>query len=259
MKFIDTHAHLYDAKYKNNLAEIIATCQATGIEKIYLPNIDSSTIEPMIALEKSAPLLFKSMLGLHPCSVGKNYQQVLAKIAEWLPKHNFVAIGEVGIDKHWDQTYVNTQLKVLETCIGWAATYNLPLSLHTRSAIDMTIERLQAHGEKNLKGVFHCFNGTITQMEKIMALGFYVGIGGLVTFGGNALAKMVQATPLQKMVLETDSPYLAPHPHRGKTNSPHYLTHIAQKIAEIKGISLHRVAEVTTENAQQLFESNRKK
>ena len=253
MTLIDTHAHLYDPKYKANIDEVIATCQAEGIARIYLPNLNNSTVAPMVALEKKHPLLFRSMLGLHPCDVKANFKEELRTMSQWFTKHNFVAIGEVGLDLYWDRTYLKEQIKVLHTSIDWALAHQIPLVLHARNALDQLIAIIQERHEAGLKGVFHCFNGTTKQMEQIVSLGFHMGIGGIVTFAKETFASVIRSMPLANMLLETDSPYLTPHPHRGKTNSPHYLPYIAQKIADIRTTSVAAIATATTTNAQHLF------
>ena len=251
--FIDTHAHLYDSKYAEDLPEVIAFCLAQGVEKIYLPNLNLETVAPMIALEKEYPGLCKAMIGLHPCEVKEDFEDKLAEMATWFDKHIFAAIGEVGTDLYWDKTFYPQQVKALHIAIDWAEQYNLPLVLHARESLAETIAIIKERQKGNLTGVFHCFSGTLEEAKEIIDLGFYLGIGGIVTFSKSHLPALLSTISLNHIVLETDSPYLAPTPKRGKRNQPGYLPFITDAIARIKGVSLEEVAKKTTENAGILF------
>lgn len=252
---IDTHAHLYLEEFAKDQAEVIDRAEKVGITTIYLPNIDSHSIEAMLELELKYPQICKATIGLHPCSVKKDFEKELYIVEDWLSKRKFNAIGEIGTDLYWDTTFWEQQQEAFTIQAQWGKQYQLPLIIHCRNSINETIqliEKLQEK-EKPLKGIFHCFTGTIEQAKKIIDLGFYIGIGGVVTFKSGGLDKVLPQIDLQHIVLETDSPYLAPVPHRGKRNESSYLLLIAQKVAEIKGCPLEEVQIQTTQNAQKIF------
>ena len=197
------------------------------------------------------------MIGLHPCSVNKDFEKELYLVEEWLSKRKFCAIGEMGTDLYWDKTYFEQQKEAFNIQCRWAIEQDLPIVIHCRESINETIEMVESIGNQRLKGVFHCFTGDIEQAEKIIKLGFKLGIGGVATFKNGGLEPVLEATKLEDLLLETDSPYLAPVPYRGKRNEPSYLVHVARKIAEVKGLSYDEVCRVTSQNTKQLFDQNR--
>jgi TatD DNase family protein len=254
MELIDTHAHLYDEAFSEDQNKIIEQSIQSGVSNILLPNIDINTIEPMLALESQYPQLCAAMIGIHPCYIKEDFQQQLYHIESWLGKRPFIAMGEIGMDLYRDTTYQDIQQEALEIQLNWAKKYNLPVVIHTRQAFKETMSILEKHQDGNLKGVFHCFSGSLAEAEQIIALGFHMGIGGIVTFKNSELSHLIANIDLQHLVLETDSPYLAPVPYRGKRNEPTYLPYIAAAIASSKQIDVETVAAVTTANAKKIFQ-----
>lgn len=254
MILTDTHTHLYSKEFDSNRNELIQTAIDLGITRLFMPNVDSESIPGMFQVEKQFPNNCFAMMGLHPCSVGAKYQQELQVVEYWLNKRKFVAIGEIGIDLYWDKTFFEQQQDAFRTQIQLAKKYNIPYIIHSRNSFDEVYEIVNEFKEDKIKAIFHCFSGNVEQAQKIIELGnFKLGIGGVVTFKNSGLDKVVEAIDLKHLVLETDAPYLAPMPHRGKTNHPEYLMLIAKKIAEIKNISVEEVAEVTTQNSKDVF------
>lgn len=253
MQLIDTHAHLYAEEFDTDRTEMIQRALDTGLTRMYLPNIDSSSIEGMLALEAQFPGQCLAMMGLHPCYVKENYQEELALVKSWLEKRSFPAIGEIGIDLYWDKTFVSEQEEAFLTQVKWAKQYDLPIVIHSRESMDLIIELLKPVRHERLRGIFHCFTGTVTQAEAAIELGFLLGIGGVLTFKKSGLDAVLSEIDLKHLVLETDAPYLAPTPFRGKRNESSYLLKVAEKLAEVKGVSLNEVAAITTQNALQLF------
>ena len=251
--FIDTHAHLYDEQFDSDRKMSIQQAIDQGVEKMYLPNCDSSTIEGMLEVEKAFPSHCFAMMGLHPCYVKENVHDELAIMEAWLTKRTFSAIGEIGLDYHWDKTYINEQKKAFRTQIEWSLQYNRPIVIHTREATKDTIEIVKEYAPKGVRGVFHCFSGSVETARQIIDLGFYLGIGGVLTYKNAGLQEVVQLIDLKHIVLETDAPYLSPVPHRGKRNESSYTLFIAEKLANLKGIALTTVANITSENALKLF------
>lgn len=258
MNIIDTHAHLYDSTFSSDIKDIITRSKAEHIEAIYMPNIDLTTIKPMLALTKTYPIC-KPMLGLHPCYVDDNFKTQLNTMAQSLPKHPFTAIGEIGIDLYHKKETQTQQIEALQIQLQWAINYKLPIVLHCRESIDQVIAILAKtkHTYPALKGILHCFTGTLEQAQKAINMDFYLGIGGIVTFTkNNALRELLTKISLKNIVLETDSPYLAPLPYQGKRNEPAYLTHIIKKIALIKNVPAEEVINITTANARAIFGSS---
>ena len=253
MELIDTHAHLYDSAFAEDLDQVIENSLDAHICKIYLPNIDTNTIAPMLALEAKYPRLCTAMMGIHPCHVGQDFEQQLYHVERWLGKRSFAAMGEIGMDLHWDRTYKAQQEEALAIQLAWAKQYQLPVAIHCRGGFEETLRLLEQHQDGTLRGIFHCFSGSLAEAERVIALGFYLGIGGIVTFKNAGLAQVVAAINLRHIVLETDSPYLAPTPHRGKRNEPTYLVHIAAQIATSQQVDLETVAAITTANARDVF------
>lgn len=253
MELIDTHTHLYAKRFDSDRDEMIERAKAAGITTCYLPNIDSDSIPGMMALEAQYPDYCVPMMGLHPCSVKEDYKEELAIVREWLEKRTFVAVGEIGIDLYWDKTFFEQQKEAFIQQAEWAVEYAIPIVIHSRESIDIIIDLIQQMKEPRLKGIFHCFTGTKAQSEAIIDLGFLMGIGGVVTFKNGGLAETLADIDLNHLVLETDAPYLAPKPYRGKRNESAYVSLIADKVAAVKEVSTETVARVTTENAKKLF------
>lgn len=253
MKLVDTHCHLYAKEFEHDVAEVIKRGEATGVEKFYLPAIDSSTLKAMLELEKKFPGKCIAMAGLHPCSVKENYKEELQVVESLLKKRKFAAIGETGLDFYWDRSFEKNQYDAFHTQVEWALHYDLPIVIHSRESMHESIRLIKEHQTGNLKGIFHCFAGSVESAEEIIGLGFYLGIGGVLTYKKSFLPEVLKKIDLEFIVLETDAPYLAPVPFRGKRNESSYLIHIAQKLAEIKGLSVEEIASVTTANAQKIF------
>jgi TatD DNase family protein len=253
MSIIDTHSHIYSEDFDTDREVLMEKADKAGIIKVLMPAIDSSTHAKMMGMEKQFPGKCLSMMGLHPCSVLKNYD-VEIDIAERLfDKNKFIAVGETGLDFYWDLTYKDQQYESFQRQIEWALHYDIPVVLHSRNSTDECIDMISKNQKGNLKGVFHCFSGNLEQAKKIIDLGFYLGIGGVLTFKNSGLDKVIKDIDIKQLILETDAPYLAPVPFRGKRNEPAYITYVAQKLGEIKQMGVEEVSATTTENAQRLF------
>jgi TatD DNase family protein len=257
MELIDTHAHLYAPAFEAEVAQIIQRSRDHHVQKIYMPNIDVSTIDSMLAIEALYPDLCHAMIGIHPCYIGRNFQKQLEQVEPWLAKRPFAAIGEIGIDLYRDKTYQAQQEEALAIQLQWAQQYQLPVIIHCRASFEVTLRILEKHQDGKLKGIFHCFSGSLQEAERIIALGFYLGIGGIVTFKNAGLDHIVAAIDLDHIVLETDAPYLAPTPYRSQRNEPAHLHYIAKKIAILKAVDLETVAKVTTANAIEVFKDTK--
>lgn len=253
MRIIDTHAHLYAEEFNEDRREMIQRALDAGVSQMYLPNIDSTSIEGMLALETDYPGQCLAMMGLHPCYVKDNYLEELATVKSWLEKRSFPAIGEIGIDLYWDKTHVREQEEAFLTQVEWAKEYDLPIVIHSRESMDLILDLLQPIRHERLRGIFHCFSGSVQQAEAAIAMGFLLGIGGVLTFKKSGLDAVLAHIDLQHLVLETDAPYLAPAPFRGKRNESAYLTKVCEKLAEVKGVPMDEVAEITSTNAVNLF------
>jgi len=250
---IDTHAHLYLDQFDEDRGEMLQRARDNGIKKFFLPNIDSSTIGVLLAMEEKYPGECFAMMGLHPCSVKDNYKEELAIAEKWLKKRSFVAVGEIGTDLYWDKTFIEAQKDAFRIQANWAKDLGIPIVIHCRDSMDVTIDLVQQEQDGRLKGIFHCFGGSQEQANKIIDLGFYMGIGGVLTFKKSGLDETVQHIPLKHLVLETDSPYLAPTPFRGKRNESAYIHQISEKLASVKETSIEEVARITSENAEKIF------
>ena len=253
---IDTHIHLYAEEFNADREQLIKKAIQNGIQRFYLPNIDSNSIEVMHQLEKNYPDHCFAMMGLHPCSVKDNVEEELNMVHEWLQKRKYAAIGEIGIDLYWDRTFFKEQVYAFKKQINWALEYDYPIVIHCRDAFDEIFEVLSSYSILP-KGIFHCFSGNSPQAFQVIELGFKLGIGGVLTFKNSGLDKVVESIDLQHLVLETDAPYLAPAPFRGKRNEPVYLIEVARKLAEIKQVDFNTLAEITAANANGLFHNNR--
>jgi TatD DNase family protein len=254
MQFIDTHAHIYSNQFQNDRKAMLMRTFEAGVQKILMPNVDSESIEGMLALEWYYPQQCFPMMGLHPCSVNQDFEQELKIVENWLSQREFIAIGEMGIDLYWDKTFFEQQKESFRIQAGWAKQYHLPLVIHSRESMKEVINLLEELADKDLFGVLHCFTGTLEDAQRLISMNFKLGIGGVVTYKNGGLESVIKEIGLEHLVLETDSPYLAPVPYRGKRNETSYIPIIAQKIADIKGISLEEVAEKTTKTAIQLFQ-----
>ncbi|HTH55587.1 MAG TPA: TatD family hydrolase [Cyclobacteriaceae bacterium] len=253
MTWIDTHAHIYLTEFDPDRAEMLRRSEGTGLEKIFMPNIDHTSIDAMMEVEIKNPLRCISMMGLHPCSIKKDFERELYLVEDWLNKRKFAAVGEMGTDLYWDKTFWPQQQEAFKVQVLLAKKHHLPLVIHSRDSIDETIALLQPFAEGEFTGIFHCFSGTVEQAAKITSMNFYLGIGGVATFKNGGLDKVLPEVDLNRIVLETDSPYLAPVPHRGKRNEPSYVPIIANKICEIKKITLEQLSAATNENAAKIF------
>lgn len=254
MVLIDSHAHLYLEDFKEDRQEMMERAQQAGVEKVFLPNIDSTTVQDMLQLEADYPDRVFPMMGLHPCSVNEKVEEELSVVNDWLSKRNFSALGEIGLDFYWDVTFKKQQMDAFSRQIDRALEYDLPIVIHSRNSMKECIDMVRSKQNGRLKGVFHCFSGTVAEAKAITDLGFYLGIGGIVTFKKSTLPAVIKDIDLRHLLLETDAPYLAPVPYRGKRNESSYLKAVAEKIAEVKSVPLEEVAGATTENAMQLFQ-----
>lgn len=250
---IDSHAHIYSEKFNEDRAEAIERSRQAGVSRIYMPNIDHTSIDAMLEAAEKYPAQCIPMMGLHPTSVDKHFEKELYLVEEWLGKRKFAAIGECGTDLYWDKTLLAEQQEALKVQVALAKKHQLPIVLHTRDSFDETYEILAEAQDGTLKGIFHCFSGTPEEAQRVKELGFLMGIGGVATFKNGGLDKVLPHLELDDLVLETDCPYLAPTPHRGKRNEPVYLPLIASKVAELMQQPLETVAEKTTANALNLF------
>lgn len=253
MVLVDTHNHIYLSEFTNDVDQVIERSAKAGVKKIFLPNIDSTSVQPMLTLEARYPGTCFSMMGVHPTSIKENYQDELSLAETWLQKHSFAGIGETGIDLYWDTSFKKEQTKAFEQHIMWARTYRLPLIVHSRNSIPLLLEILRPYVSKDLRGVFHCFTGNYEQAKQAMDMGFMLGIGGIVTYKNAGMDVLIRKTGISNVVLETDAPYLPPVPYRGKRNEPSYLPLIAARVAELVNLSVEEVAEITTQNARKLF------
>lgn len=253
---IDTHAHIYAEQFNEDIEHVLERAHEHGIEKIVMPNIDHASIEGMMELEEKHSGFCYSTMGLHPCSVNKDFEKELYLVEEWLNKRSFVAIGEMGTDLYWDKTYVDQQVEAFKIQCEWAKQFELPIIIHCRESLDMTINLVEGLKSDKLSGVFHCFNGSVEQAKRIKELGFHIGLGGVSTFKNAGMDKVIPDLDLGHVVLETDAPYLAPVPYRGKRNEPAYVKEIGQKVADYREMSLDQLDEVTTNNALKLFGLN---
>ncbi|OYU95464.1 MAG: hydrolase TatD [Bacteroidetes bacterium B1(2017)] len=253
MKFIDTHAHLYAEEFKDDRKAVVEKAIQNGVSQLFLPNIDIHSIQPMLDLCWDFPENCFPMMGLHPCSVDAHVEAHLFQIQKWFKKRKFYAIGEIGLDYYWSTEFKDQQIKAFRLQIQWAIQQDLPIVIHSRNSNEDVIAILQEMKHPKLRGIFHCFGGTAEQAKEVVDLGFLLGIGGVLTFKNGGLDKAIEGIGLEHLVLETDAPYLAPVPHRGKRNESFYILDIARKLAELKQVGLAQVASQTTSNAQKVF------
>lgn len=253
MTLIDTHCHLYLADFEADRFSVLERAVAEGVTRMFLPAIDSTELDNLLALEKAFPDRCIPMMGLHPCSVKENYEHELQIVSDQLGQRKFAAIGETGLDFYWDLTFTEQQYDAFRRQIAWAGELDIPIVIHSRNSLEECIGVVREHQRGSLKGIFHCFSGSVDQANAIRDLGFYMGIGGVLTYKNSGLADVVRKVPLESLVLETDAPYLTPVPFRGKRNESSYLKYVVQKLAEVKELSVEEVGEVTTANAQKIF------
>lgn len=255
MNFIDTHSHLFLEEFAEDLPLVMQRAKAAGVSRIYMPNIDCSTIKPLLDTVAQYPDYCFPMIGLHPTSVNADFREELKVMKEMLEQsHPFVAIGEVGMDLYWDRTFINEQFEAFEAQIQWSAEYRLPLVIHSRDSFEEVYQVIKRNEHKNLKGIFHSFTGTKEEAEQLLQFdGFYLGINGVVTFKKSTLPEVLRNVPLERIVLETDSPYLTPTPNRGKRNESANVKDTLLKLAAIYQCSPENVAEITTMNALKIF------
>lgn len=251
----DTHCHLYLDEFKNDIEKVLARAGKEGVNRFYLPAIDSTTHTAMLALEERFGNSCIAMMGVHPCSINTNFKEELDIAKAWLDKRKFAAIGEIGLDFYWDKTFLTEQYESFRIQMQWALEKELPVVIHTRNAMQETINEVKLFAKKGLKGIFHCFSGSYESAQQIISMDFLLGIGGVVTYKNSGLGEVLGKIDLAHLVLETDSPYLTPVPYRGKRNESSYLKYIVEKIAEFKGCSKKAIIEATTANAENLFGS----
>lgn len=253
MLFVDTHTHIYDHDFDADRAEVVQRALDNGVGVMLLPNVDASTMAPMMETHEQFPECTRVMMGLQPEEVKGDYKQVLAVMEKELEKDIFIGVGEVGLDFYWDTTFEKEQIDAFETQLDWAKQLSLPLSIHCRNAFSFMACLLEKHQDGGLHGVMHCFTGTEEEARVYLELGFHLGLGGVTTYKNCSVRDYLHNIPLDRIVLETDAPYLSPVPHRGQRNEPAFLVDTAKKIAEIYEMSVEEIAETTTNNAKMLF------
>ena len=254
MNFTDTHTHLFLEQFADDIDDVIVRAQQAGVQQFFLPNIDKSTTEAILKLANNYPNCCFPMMGLHPCSVNEAFESELQEVERWHTKEKFYAVGEIGIDLHWDDTFISQQKEAFRRQIELAKKLKLPIVIHVRESFQDVFEIIDELNDDHLTGIFHCFSGSLSQAQKIIDYtGFKLGIGGVLTYKNSGLDTVIKQINLQHIVLETDSPYLAPVPHRGERNESAHLVHIAEKLAEVKGLTIEDVANVTTANARAIF------
>ena len=255
MNWIDTHAHIYNKAFEKDLPELIDHCREKGMQQIYMPNVDHASIDAMLEVENKYPDCVATM-GLHPCSVNKDFEKELYIVEEWLSKRPFAAVGEIGIDLYWDKTHLQEQQEAFRIQTSWAKEKEMPIIIHCREAFQETLELVEELKDERLSGVFHCFTGSLEEAKQAIGTGFFLGIGGVATFKNGGLDKVLPHIDLKHLVLETDSPYLAPVPYRGKRNSPEYIPVVAERVAELSGSTIEEVYNITSQNARKLYKQH---
>ncbi len=253
MQLIDTHTHLYLPEFDSDRDAVVGRAVQNGVNGLFMPNIDMASVDQMLSVENRYPGICYSMIGLHPTSVSKDYPDQLDQLEEIAASHKFYAIGEIGIDLYWDQTFLKEQIEAFKRQVAFAIRSGLPVVIHSRNSFPEIFQALEEFKGSSLTGVFHAFTGTIREAEKAIEMGFKLGIGGIVTFKNSGLDKVVKETGPENIILETDSPYLAPVPHRGKRNESSYLCIINSKLAELSGLSREETASITFSNSVRLF------
>lgn len=249
----DTHTHLYSEQFNEDRQAMIQRAKDAGVSRFFIPAIDSSYTKSMLSLEKENPDDVFLMMGLHPTSVKENYLEELAHVKEWIDQRDFYAIGEIGIDLYWDKSFLQQQQEAFRTQIKWAKEKKLPIVIHCRDAFDEIFEVLESEKGEDLRGIFHCFTGTLAQAKQAISYNMKLGIGGVATFKNGKIDKFLNEIDLNHIVLETDAPYLAPKPFRGKRNESAYITNVVDKLVEIYNISYEEIAKTTTQNSKEVF------
>ena len=252
-QLIDTHCHLYLPEFSDDLDQVIQRASGKAVVKFYLPAIHSEYTNMLFSLETRYPGQCRAMMGLHPCYVKEDVEKELEAVAALLQSRAFAAIGEIGLDYYWDLSFKAQQIEAFTRQLQWGLDYRLPVVIHSRESVQDCIDGVRPFASKGLTGIFHCFSGTAEQASEIIGMGFYLGIGGVLTYKNSGLAGAIDKVPMDRIVLETDAPYLAPAPYRGKRNEPAYLFEVAQKLAEVKGKSLEEIAAITSANAMKIF------
>jgi TatD DNase family protein len=253
MQLIDSHCHLYNKEFSRDIDEVIQRAEKEGVQRFYLPAIDSQYQDALLALEARDPGKFFGMTGLHPCHVKENLSAELQFVEKELARRRWVAVGEIGLDFYWDRTFEKQQYEAFHQQIEWAMKYDIPIVIHARESTPECIGVVREHQNGNLRGIFHCFSGDAAAAQQVAQLGFYLGIGGVLTYKNSGLADAIRDISLEHIVLETDAPYLSPVPFRGKRNESSYLRYVVHKLAEVKGIPAEEVGRITSENAQKIF------
>jgi TatD DNase family protein len=253
MKLVDTHAHIYLDEFSSDIEEVVLRAKEKKVERILMPAIDSATHAAMLKLEEKHWGTCISMMGLHPCSVKEDYAGELRTVEDYLSKRKFVAVGEIGLDFYWDISFKDKQYDAFNRQVEWALKYDIPIAIHSRNAANECIKVVREHQKGSLKGVFHCFSGSLKQAREIIEAGFYLGIGGVLTYKNAGLDKVIKEIDPRHIILETDAPYLTPVPFRGKRNESSYLSYVLQKLADIKETNTQEIAAITTRNAENLF------
>ncbi len=253
MNITDTHTHLYSSQFNEDRNQMMQRSLDAGVTRFFIPAIDSAYTDSMLSLEKNYPENVFLMMGLHPTSVKENYKEELAHVREMIDKRSFYAIGEIGIDLYWDKTFLIQQQEVFKTQIQWAKEKKIPIVIHCRDAFDEIFEVLESEKDENLFGIFHCFTGTEEQAQRAISYNMKLGIGGVVTFKNGKIDKFLNQIPIEHIVLETDSPYLAPTPYRGKRNESRYIINVIDKLVDIYGLTFDEIAKITTQNSKEIF------
>lgn len=254
LELIDTHTHIYDPEFDLDRSETIQKALDNGVVMLLLPNVDASTIQPMLQLHEDYPDCTRVMMGLQPEEVKEDYKKVLDAMEKELERNIYIGVGEIGLDFYWDATFEKEQLDAFETQLEWAKQLHLPLSIHCRNAFNFMVRLLEKHQDGGLRGVMHCFTGTEEEAQAYLGLGFHLGLGGVTTYKSCGVRDFLPQIPLDRIVLETDAPYLSPVPHRGQRNEPAFLVDTARKLAEIYGITLEEISKITTRNVKMLFQ-----
>ena len=249
----DTHTHLYSSQFKEDQSEMMQRAKEAGVTRFFIPAIDSTYTDKMFQLEKDYPNDVFLMMGLHPTSVKENYLEELAHVKKWIDEKKFYAIGEIGMDLYWDKTFLTQQQDAFRTQIQWAKERKMPINIHCRNAFDEVFEVLESEKSDDLRGIFHCFTGTLEQAKQAISYNMKLGIGGVATFKNGKIDKFLNEIDIKHIVLETDAPYLAPTPYRGKRNESAYLTNIVDKLVDIYGLSFDEIAAITTQNSKDVF------
>lgn len=253
MNYIDTHVHIYSKKYDDDREDVIRRTLENGVSQLFMPNIDLESIDVMLEAELKYPGICIPMMGLHPCDVKKDFEKQLYVMEDWINKRDFAGIGETGLDLYWDKTFFEQQKEALRVQVQWAKQKRWPIILHCRESMEETIAVIKEENDENLKGIFHCFSGTLAQAEEIIQMGFMLGIGGVTTYKNGGLDAVLPHVNPEYLVLETDGPYLAPVPHRGKRNSPEYIPLIAERVGDMLQKKKEEIAQLTSKNANRVF------